>query len=96
MFYDWDWIGSIRIEQERRLKRWVNILQAKDASVAIVELGAGKSLATIRNTSENLARQLNGKFVRINPRDAEGPKGAISIALPALEALEGIERSLSK
>jgi NAD-dependent SIR2 family protein deacetylase len=96
MFYDWDWLGSFRIEQERRLRNWVDMLLTKDASVAIVELGAGKSLAAIRNASERLTRQLNGKLVRINPRDAEGPKGAISIALPALEALERIERSLSK
>lgn len=94
MFYDWDWIGSFRIEQEGRLRDWLDSLQAKDASVTIVELGAGKSLATIRNASEHLVRQFNGKLVRINPRDAEGPKGVISIALPALEALERIEQAL--
>jgi len=96
MFYDWDWIGSFRIEQERRLRNWLDELQAKDASMAIVELGAGKSLATIRNASEHLARQFRGQLIRINPRDADGPNGAISIALPALEALERIERSSSK
>jgi len=96
MFFDWDWVRDVRTEQEGRFRAWVEMLEATEARVAIVEIGAGTNLVAVRMESERLAGQLTSQLIRINPREAEGPGGVTSIALPALDALERIEGELSE
>ena len=95
MFGDWNWIADRTARQHALYSDWLEALRAGEARVAIVELGAGTRLDTVRRESERLAAALRGTLVRINPREAAGPDGTVSIALPALEALERIEAVLS-
>ncbi|NOU12697.1 MAG: Sir2 family transcriptional regulator, partial [Methylococcaceae bacterium] len=57
-----------------------------------IEIGAGSSVGGIRNSSQNMPCTL----IRINPREAEGPKNTISIPMTALAALEAIDAVLNK
>ncbi|MEA2039578.1 MAG: Sir2 family NAD-dependent protein deacetylase [Thermodesulfobacteriota bacterium] len=69
MFGDWSWNENRTDEQHRRLSEWLRIIQDKGLKIAIVEVGAGTAISTVRNTSENLAARYNGTLIRINPRD---------------------------
>lgn len=94
MFDDWDWIPDATAVQMARYKAWVEELRTRGARVAIIEVGAGTRLDTIRRESEMLAEELTADLIRINTRESEGPEGTISIKLPGLEALERIDTGL--
>jgi NAD-dependent SIR2 family protein deacetylase len=95
LFQDWDWIRDIRKEQEDGFTAWIETLVDDDKRVLIIEIGAGSTVPEVRRQTDRLLEQLNARLVRINPNEAEGPPGTISVPLPALEALERIETALS-
>lgn len=87
MFNDWDWIPHRTRMQSERFHRWLESLTARKASLAVVELGAGKAVATVRMTSEAAARAGKTTLIRINPRDTDVPAGHLSIPLGAAEGI---------
>ena len=87
MFNDWDWIPHRTQAQSERFHRWLEGLSRKKASLAVVELGAGKAVATVRMTSEGAARGGRATLIRINPRDTDVPSGHLSIPLGAEEGI---------
>jgi len=94
MFNDWHWIPRRTSAQEQRFESW--LAEVIDANTVIVELGAGSAVPTVRLTSERAASRLGARLVRINPREPQVPHGQIGIPLGALDALEAIDRTLSK
>ncbi len=82
MFGDAGWLDYRFREQEANLQQWL----AKVKRLAIIEIGAGTSIPSVRHFGEFQ----EGFLIRINPREAELPKGrrGISLELPALQALE--------
>src|SRR5690606_9076248 len=48
MFNDWNWIGDVTAAQMARYGAWIEELRSLRARVAIVEVGAGTRLPTIR------------------------------------------------
>jgi len=60
----------------------------------VLEIGAGRAIATVRHFSERLQRQ-GSLLIRINPQEVNvhNPK-AVEIALGALEALQSIAQQL--
>lgn len=84
MFGDWGWLDHRSKTQALRLHAWLLDTERK----AIIELGAGLDIPTIRLMGE---RQ-EGAFIRVNPRDADVPEGGIAVKLGALEALRLIKR----
>jgi hypothetical protein len=59
--------------------------------MAVVELGAGNAVSTVRGLSEQVARSHNATLVRINPRDYQVPRDRdISLPLIAAEAVNAI------
>jgi NAD-dependent SIR2 family protein deacetylase len=94
MFYDWNWVRHVAVEQLDRYNAWINELSDSNAQVVVLELGAGTTLAAIRRESEYQCSQLNARLIRVNPREAAGPDGTISISLGALKALECIDSAL--
>lgn len=87
MFGDAYWQSERSDIQATKMSR--NI--AKMSSPVIIELGAGKSVPTVRHFSESV----NGQLVRINPRDIDVPANGISLSMGALEGLSLIEKTLN-
>jgi NAD-dependent SIR2 family protein deacetylase len=87
MFNDWDWIPHRTRMQSERFSRWLEGISRNGASLAVVELGAGKAVATVRMTSEGVTREGKGALIRINPRDCDVPTGHIAIPLGAEEGI---------
>ena len=92
MFGDWHWLSDRSEHQEKLYGKFLDKIDGK--SLVIIELGAGKAIASIRTLSERLCRNKNAFLIRINPRDFEVPSGQIGVSAGALEGLEGIEKYL--
>jgi len=92
MFGDWQWESRRTDAQSQRLQQWLADLEASDATLAVVELGAGTAVPTVRMTSEDICRHFDIPLIRINPRESHGAQ--IAIDLGALEALEKMEESI--
>ena len=92
MFGDWKWISRRTREQEKNQEKWLDGLGGK--KLVIVECGAGTAVPSVRMRCEQAARSLNGRLIRINPRESFGPEGTLSIPTGALEALQEIDAML--
>ncbi len=92
MFNDWGWLPERSAAQERRFADWIGALG--DARLAIVEVGAGTAVPTVRMTSEQLAHRPGATLIRINLREPQVPGDHLGVALGGLEALGGIEARL--
>jgi len=88
MFGDFGWEHSRTSHQERRLATWLNTLSEEGAKLAIVEMGAGTAVPTVRHTSEQIASQFDVPLIRINPRESFGAE--IELPMGAVEALNHI------
>ena len=88
MFGDYNWLDRRETEQETRLSQWMAELEG--ARLAVVELGAGKAVPTVRFFSERAMRKYKGTLIRINPRDSDCPSTGISIPMGAVEGLQAI------
>jgi len=94
MFGDWSWLPHRTREQEDRFSRFLEDMGEK--RVAIIELGVGTAIPTIRATSERLGwRYANATAIRINPREPEIKAPHISLPCNALEGLRGIDQLLT-
>ena len=92
MFGDGAWNGGRTAAQERRLSRWLGTLGGRP--LAVVELGAGSAIPTVRYFSETTAAQAGGRLIRINPREADVPRGGIGLPMGALTGLRAIDALL--
>lgn len=94
MFGDPIWNHTRSSDQEDRFKSWLKHFQTPTAKLAIIEVGAGTHVSTIRGLSESLAVKLNAPLIRINKREAYGPPGTFSISMGAEHALIELEIAL--
>ena len=85
MFGDWGWLPERTSVQEGRFSSWVSNLG--DARLAIIEIGAGTAVPTVRMTSEQLARRSGATLIRINVREPQVPGDHIGIAMGGLETV---------
>ena len=90
MFGDWSWIPHRSDSQAYRFETWLRKIEQKKMGLAIIELGAGTSVPTVRMKSENLAQFYNGTLIRINPREYDAPAGQISIPLGSADGINQI------
>lgn len=90
MFGDWSWLPSRTSCQEERLQEWLE--KNADAALAVIEIGAGTSVPTVRMLSERVAARSGAHLLRINPREPHVPPGQLSLPLPAAQALAEIHR----
>ena len=90
MFGDWSWNGKRANKQEYNYMKWRK--QNRNKKIAIIEIGAGIAIPTIRKEGEHLAKSnKNIKLIRINPRDYElNEELGFSIALGGLDGLKNI------
>jgi NAD-dependent SIR2 family protein deacetylase len=94
MFSDALWLDGRTADHYAEYDNWMRSLGAPRARLAIVEVGAGSAVPTVRAESQRLARLFGAPLVRINPHEDHGPSGTIPIPLPAAAALEQIERAM--
>lgn len=93
MFGDWSWNGQRTDLQGRRFSRWRGELSA--APIAVIEIGAGDAVSTVRSLSEHIARIHNATLIRINPRDYKINRDQdISLPLGASDALNALVESM--
>ncbi len=93
MFGDWNWLSDRSNIQAHQANKWLNTNIEKRNRIAIIEIGAGKAVPTVRHKSESIALHSNETLIRINPRDFEVPSGHISIPL---NSAVGINRIIEK
>lgn len=90
MFGDFGWQQERTERQEKTYRAWVRELG--DEPLVVIECGAGTEIATVRYECE---RHRKGQLIRINPRESDAPRGAISLPMGALEALTRIDSALA-
>ncbi len=90
MFGDGQWNSSRSDEQQERMVEWLSGVEP--SRLAIVEMGAGTAIPSVRRLSEGLQKR-GATLIRINPREAEGPPGTISIPMGALQGLRAIDEA---
>ncbi len=93
MFGDWSWLPDRTRIQERCFDNFVETLG--DKRIAVIEMGAGSAIPTIRATSERIGwNHENATVIRINPREADIKAPHISMPCGALEGLRKIDALL--
>ena len=90
MFGDWGFNEKRAFTQRTELQSWLRKNVENKMKIVVIEVGAGKDIATVRNFSDDILNQYNASLIRINPRDYDGEEGTIAIPLGAQEALERI------
>ena len=88
MFGDYSWLPGRTHSQEARFDLFLEENRGK--VIAVIEMGAGTAIPSIRYTSERIGSYYNATVIRINPREAHIRGGHISISMGALEALTHI------
>ncbi len=88
MFGDWRWIGKRSDRQSMNMNKWMQDIRDKDMKIAVLEVGAGQAVPTVRMRSEYTAQMSGGTLVRINPRDHNVPLNQISIPLGGGEGID--------
>jgi len=92
MFADYSWISSRSDTQEQRFENWLEEVHKNNKKLAIIEIGAGIAIPSIRHAGETIASSFsNATLIRINPRESDiDPNLGIGLAFGGLEALECI------
>lgn len=91
MFNDWWYIPVRSNAQNRRYKAFIDNCPKP---IAVVEIGAGRAIPTIRYISETIARQHGAMVIRINPRESQITEPHVSIAMDGVSALKRIDALL--
>ncbi|WP_454721864.1 MULTISPECIES: SIR2 family NAD-dependent protein deacylase [Cupriavidus] len=85
MFDDLQWLGYQYESAVQRARSWVHSL---DGRLVIIEIGAGKTISTVRRFGE----RCRGRFIRINPSDWQVSRArATGLRGNALETLRQID-----
>ena len=94
MFGDYAWVAHRTHAQRHAFEAWLAAQRDAGRRLAVVELGAGTAIPTIRFTSEGLGARDGARVVRLNPREAQIGAPHVSIAAGALEGLRAIDEAL--
>ena len=95
MFGDWSWISTRTDSQSGWRSAWLKGISNAGLRLAIVEVGAGEAVATVRRQSEYMATAYGATLIRINPRDFRVPRGEhVSLPLGAAAGVDGIVDAL--
>ncbi len=90
MFGDWDWLSQRSDWQMKRFNDWKKEVAAEKIKVAVIEIGAGTAIPSIRRMSESAAKEFRTPLIRINPRDYQGLPGTLKLPYGGLEGIQKI------
>ena len=91
MFGDWRYDPARDRQQDKALQTWLEPVERSKR--VVIECGAGTAIPSVRHFSEDQADG-GAQLIRINPREAQAPAGAIAFACSALVALKAIAERL--
>lgn len=93
MFGDWSWLPDQTRLQQHAFDRF--LAKSGNRRIAVIEMGAGNAIPTIRATSERIGWNFeHATVIRINPREPEIKTPHISMPCGALEGLRKIDALL--
>lgn len=92
MFGDWSWLNYRTLIQQNAFNRFLK--NNSDRHIAVIEMGAGEAIPTIRGISERIGRKKQATVIRINPREPTIRTPHISMPCGALEGLQQIDALL--
>ena len=93
MFGDYAWLPSRTLTQNHAFDRFLK--ENSDRRIAVIEMGAGSTIPTIRATSERIGRNLkHATVIRINPREPQIKAPHFSMTSEALAGLRSIDSLL--
>jgi NAD-dependent SIR2 family protein deacetylase len=88
MFGDWHWNVERAQRQGRQLRCWLGDVRRAGHAIAVIEIGAGTAVPTVRYFSEEVAGAPTATLVRINPHEPRVPGDRhVSLPLGAAEAV---------
>ncbi len=93
MFDDESWSAGRASAQQIRFRLWLRGLAR--GKLAVIELGAGTAIPTVRENSERVAQAAGTRLIRINPLDSQGPSSCLSITEGALPALRRLDETIA-
>jgi NAD-dependent SIR2 family protein deacetylase len=99
MFSDWGWVAKRTSAQKKRYEAWLDRVKQQNAKLAILELGAGTAVPTVRHNSEFLLSVNRGKakLLRINQRESHvSDSDGLPLPLSASLAMQLIQTQLQK
>ncbi len=96
MFGDWMWVGERTQAQDQKFSNWLNDVSNSSSTLAVIEVGAGTAIPTVRNMSERVSHQLKGTLVRINPTDESVSAGHVGLRMGAAEGIQNICEQLAQ
>ncbi len=94
MFGDFSWLSERTDAQESRFGEFLEANAGR--ATAVVEMGAGTAIPTMRNLSERVGRRRGVTVVRINPREPWIDPPHLAIADGALATLTAIDAALAR
>lgn len=89
MFNDRRWVKDVVEKQKMDMYYWWQGVQREKLKVAVLEIGAGTAIKTVRNQSETYANYEFATFIRINPTEYLTEYG-VGLTMTAMEALNHI------
>ncbi len=91
MFNDYAWVHERTAQQQKRMYDWWQFVTSSKQEIAVIEFGAGTSVATVRRQSESMIASYKGtNLIRVNTRDAEVPGNGISLPIGASDGIDRI------
>lgn len=92
MFWDTSWNANRTTQQDDRYYKWIKSVRESGKRLAIIEIGAGTAIPTIRQQGNHLAKMSEKiKLIRINPRDYDvDEENGLSIPLRGLDGLKKV------
>lgn len=97
MFGDWHWQSQMQDEKEQKLMAWLKQVN----NLAIIELGAGTAVPSVRNFGERLINHPVNESVsllRVNLREPQLPNklNCYGVSLGALDGLNSLKEIIAK
>lgn len=93
MFGDGQFIDKRSEKQNERFRSW--LISNQDKNTAIIDIGAGTAIPTIRNFGDRYTGYDNYTLIRINPREFDVYNGGdIGLPFGGLEGLKKIKAAL--
>jgi len=94
MFDDYSYISTRLEAQEKQFEQWLHNVQHNNGSIAVIEIGAGSAVPTVRLQSQAVLAYSKATLIRVNPEEPQIPKTYssqhLSVKHDSLEFLEAV------